>query len=609
MKKPKDTKVSVQSLIHGYLKKSDWQVNQNANISYSFPGLMEYLAEEIIEDYSLDNLIPEKAAQAHRDGDIYIHDLGKHIVPYCAGWDLRKILTEGFTGVDDKSSAGPARHLATALDHASRFILIVCNEWSGAQAFSSIDTFMAPFIYYDNLNYKEIKSSIQGFIYNLGINTRYGGQTPFSNIALDWTCPEDLSDEPVIIAGELQKKTYGQFQREMDLFNKALIEVYMDGDFQSQPFSFPIPTYNITKDFDWESENSDLLFEMAAKYGNPYFQNFINSDLEPGDVRAMCCRLQMDMTQLVKKTGGRWASGASTGSIGVIEVNLPRIGYRAKGDEEKFFKLLEEMLGYCRDILEEKRKTVTTYMEQGLTPYTKRYLGTFDRHFSTIGILGMNEALLNFMNVSIAEEEGIRFAKKVLDHIQSRMVDFQKETGNLYNLEATPAESASYRQAKVDKEKYPDIITAGNGDPYYTNSTQLPVGHTDDVFEALELQDELQSTYTGGTVFHAFLGERLASGEECKALVRKIAENYTLPYFSITPTFSICPKHGYIAGEAKKCPHTNGDDKPCKEEPLIYSRIVGYYRPVKQWNKGKRQEYKERKVFRNGCCTPSKKQL
>lgn len=605
MQKTKDTQIGVQSLVHGYLKQSDWQVKQNANSSYSFPGLIEYLSEEIIKSYSLSELIPKRSAQAHKNGDIYIHNLGKHVVGYCAGWDLRKILTEGFTGVPDKTSAGPARHLQTALDHASRFILIVCNEWSGAQAFSSIDTFMAPFIYYDNLNYKEIKSSIQSFIYNLGINTRYGGQTPFSNITLDWTCPHDLANEPAIIGGKLQKKNYGEFQREMDLFNKALIEIYMEGDHQGQPFSFPIPTYNITKDFDWESENANLLFEMTAKYGNPYFQNFVNSDLDPKDVRAMCCRLQMDMTQLVKKTGGRWASGASTGSIGVVDVNLPRIGYHAKGDEKKFFSILDDLLDLCRDVLEEKRKTITGYMETGLTPYTKRYLGTFDRHFSTIGILGMNEAMLNYMGKSIAETEAIIFSKKVLDHIQKRMVKYQTETGNLYNLEATPAESSSYRQAKIDKKQFPDIITAGNGEPYYTNSSQLPVGLTDDVFEALDLQDVLQSTYTGGTVFHAFLGERLASGEECKQLVKKIASNYKLPYFSITPTFSICPKHGYLAGEAKKCPHTNEEDEPCTEIPLIYSRVVGYYRPVQQWNKGKQQEYKERKEF---CgCSPAKK--
>lgn len=595
------SQVDVQSLAQNYLSKSDWQVNKDANIHYSFPGFMEYLAEEVTKRYAISKLIPPKAAKAHNDGDIYIHDLGKHVVPYCAGWDLRKILTEGFTGVPDKSSAGPAKHLATALDHASRFILIVCNEWSGAQAFSSLDTFMAPFIYYDNLNFKEIKSSIQSFMYNLGINTRYGGQTPFSNITLDWTVPEDLKNEPAIIGGKTQEKPFGDFQREMDLFNKALIEVYMEGDHAGQPFSFPIPTYNITKDFDWHSENADLLFEMTAKYGNPYFQNFINSDLDPKDVRAMCCRLQMDLKQLYKKTGGRWATGSSTGSIGVVDVNIPRIGYLAKGDEQKFLARLDEMLDLCKDVLEDKRKLVSKHMKEGLTPYTKRYLGTFERHFSTIGILGMNEALLNMWNITIAEEKGRKFAKKVLDHIQKRLVAYQEETGNLYNLEAVPAESASYRQAKLDREKYPDIITAGNGEPYYTNSTQLPVDHTDDVFEALDLQDELQSTYTGGTVFHAFLGERLATGEECKELVKKIAENYTLPYFSITPTFSICPVHGYIKGEAKACPHTNGDNKKCSEKPLIYSRIVGYYRPVQQWNNGKKQEYKERKEYCPDC--------
>lgn len=589
--------IAVQSLVENYLKKLDWQVQKDANIHYSFPGYMEHIAEEVTKHYVISSLVPQKAAKAHNEGDIYIHDLGKHIVPYCAGWDLRKLLMEGFTGIPDKCSAGPARHLQTALDHASRFILIVCNEWSGAQAFSSLDTFMAPFIYYDNLNYKEIKSSIQSFIYNLGINTRYGGQIPFSNITLDWTVPNDLKDDPVIIGGTPQKKTYQEFQREMDLFNKALIEVFLEGDAAGQPFSFPMPTYNITKDFDWECPNANLLFEMTAKYGNPYFQNFVSSDLDPSDVRAMCCRLRMDMTQLVKKTGGRWASGASTGSICVVDVNLPRIGYLSKGDEKYFFKRLDDMLDLCRDVLEHKRKLISDNMHNGLLPYTKRYLGTFDRHFSTIGVLGMNEALLNMWNITTADPKGVEFTKKTINHIQDRLVQFQKETGNLYNMEATPNESATYRQAKLDKERFPDIITSGNGEPFYTNSTQLPVDHTDDVFEALDLQDELQSLYTGGTVFHVFLGERLVSAAECRELVQKIVNNYRLPYFSITPTFSVCPSHGYIAGEAQTCPHTNTKGKPCAETPLVYSRIVGYYRPVQQWNKGKKQEYKERKEF------------
>lgn len=584
--------------MNNYLQKLDWQVKQNANVQYSFPGLMEYIAEHIIKTYAINYSLPKPVAKAHNEGDIYIKNMGKQPVGYCTGWDLRQILREGLNGVSDRCSTGPARHLQTAMDHASRFILIVCNEWSGAQAISSLDTFMAPFIEEDRLTYDEVKNCIQSFIYNLSISTRYGGQIPFSNITLDWTVPDDLKNEPAIIGGKPIKHTYGEFQKEMNMFNKALIEIYMKGDHVGQPFTFPIPTYSITDDFDWDGENTDLLFEMTAKYGNPYFQNFVNSDLKPSDVRAMCCRLRMDMTELVKKTGGRWASGASTGSIGVVEVNATRIGYLAKGSEKKFFERLDEVLNLCRDALEIKRKHITEYMNKGLVPYTKRYLGTFDRHFSTVGLLGMNEALLNMWNIDITSDKGIAFAKKVLDHIQKKLVSFQKETGNLYNLEATPAEGSCYMLAQKDKDRYPDIIAAGNGTPYYTNSTQLPVNYTDDIFEALDLQDELQSTYTGGTVFHVLLGERLANGNECKKLVKKIVENYKLPYFSITPTFSICEDHGYLKGEAKKCPHKDNDGKPCKLSPLVYSRIVGYYRPVKQWNKGKMQEYNEREEFK-----------
>lgn len=600
MKDYSKAQLSSASLARSYLTRSDWQVKQDANKPFSFPGFMEYLAEEVTKNFAITSVLSPEAAKAHNDGDIYIHDLGKHIVPYCAGWDIRKLLMVGFTGVPDKCSAGPAKHLQTALDHVSRFILIVCNEWSGAQAFTSVDTFLAPFIFYDKLSYKEIKSSLQSFIYNLGISTRYGGQTPFSNITLDWTIPDDVKTDPVIIGGILQKKVYGDFQKEVDLFNRALIEVFMEGDSTDQPFSFPIPTYNLTKDFNWDSPNADLLFEMTAKYGNPYFQNFINSHLKPGDVRAMCCRLQMDMTQLIKITGGRWASGASTGSIGVVEINLPRIGYLSKGSEVTFFDRLDKLLLISRNILEQKRELITKYMEEGLTPYTKYYLGSFQHHFSTIAIVGMNEALRNMWNLTTADAKGIAFTKTMLDHIQAKMIEFQKETKHLYNLEATPAESSSYKLAKADREKYPGIITAGNGEPYYTNSTQLPVGYTDDVFEALDLQDSIQATYSGGTVFHVFLGEKLASGAECKALVKKIASTYTLPYFSITPTFSICPTHGYIKGEAQRCPHLGKEGKDCTESPLVYSRIVGYYRPVQQWNKGKTQEFKERKEF-SGC--------
>ncbi|MBN1373890.1 ribonucleoside triphosphate reductase [Candidatus Dojkabacteria bacterium] len=589
--------INAKEMVEAYLRQSDWQVNQDANVHYSFPGLMNYLAEEITKKYSLSTLIPAKASKAHISGDIYIHDLGKHVVGYCTGWDTRLILTRGLSGVPDKCTSGPAKHLASALDHLSRFILIVCNEWAGAQAISSVDTYMAPFIRNDKLTYAQVKNCVQRFMYDLSLSTRYGGQIPFSNITLDWTVPEDLKNQQVIIGGKVQKETYKEFQKEMDIFNKALLEVYKDGDFAEQPFPFPIPTYNITRDFNWNTSNSNLLFEMTAKYGMPYFQNFVNSDLKPGDVRAMCCRLQMNMKELTKKTGGLWGYGASTGSIGVVDINLPRIGYISNGDKKKFFKLVDQNMKLAKIILENKRKILDEHMRTGLMPYSKVYLGTFNKHFSTIGLVGMNETLINFGSPDLTTTQGISFALEILNHMKSNLLKYQDETGNLYNLEATPNESAAYSLARKDKLLYKNIVTAGNiKNPYYTNSSQLPVGYTDDIFEALELQETLQTAYTGGTVFHTFLGERVSTAEECKKLVKKIAENYKIPYFSITPTFSICPVHGYIRGEAKECPHKNGSK--CKEIPLIYSRVVGYYRPINQWNNGKRQEYSERKTYK-----------
>ena len=565
--------ISSRHVAEGYLKKLDWQVYQDANVSYSYMGFSNYITEEIIKDYALNCLVPEKGAIAHRDGDIYIHDLGKHIIAYCAGWDIQQILMKGISGVPGKISTRPASHLTTALDHVARYILTVCNEWSGAQAVNSLDTYMAPFIRYDKLEYANVKNYIQGFMFNLNLSARYGGQVPFSNITLDWTIPEDLKNTPVIIGGKPQKEKYGDFQEEMDMFNKGLLEVLRDGDAFGHPFAFPIPTYNLTKDFNWDGENAQLLFEMTAKYGTPYFQNFINSDLNPGDVRAMCCRLQMDMKELKRKTGGLWGNGASTGSIGVVDVNLPAIGYQAKGSREKFFEILRERMDICRDVLESKRETVTQFLEKGLVPYTKEYLGNFNKHFSTIGLVGMNEAIMNLENETIASKKGIEFAVEVLEIMKKRLIKYQNETGHLYNLEATPAESASYYLALKDRKRYPDIKTSGKKDCYYTNSTQLPVGITDDIFEALDLQEKLQSTYTGGTVFHVFLGEKLHSWTECRDLVKKVASSYRIPYFSITPTFSICPEHGYLSGKVPKCNVVDDDGNRCNKPTLTYSRV------------------------------------
>ncbi|HOU75942.1 MAG TPA: ribonucleoside triphosphate reductase [Candidatus Dojkabacteria bacterium] len=590
--------ISSRHVAEGYLKKLDWQVYQDANVSYSYMGFSNYITEEIIKDYALNCLIPEKCAIAHREGDIYIHDLGKHIIAYCAGWDIQQILLKGISGVPGKISTRPASHFTTALDHVSRYILTLCNEWSGAQAVNSLDTYMAPFIRYDKLEYSKVKNYIQGFMFNLNLSARYGGQVPFSNITLDWSVPEDLKNTPVIIGGKTQNETYGEFQEEMDMFNKGLLEVLRDGDAFGHPFAFPIPTYNLTKDFNWEGENAQLLFEMTAKYGTPYFQNFINSDLNPGDVRAMCCRLQMDMKELKRKTGGLWGNGASTGSIGVVDVNLPAIGYQAKGSRKKFLEILGERMDLCRDVLESKRVIVNQFLEKGLIPYTKEYLGNFNKHFSTIGLIGMNEAILNLEGETIASPKGIEFGVEVLEFMKKGLIKYQETTGHLYNLEATPAESASYYLALKDKKRFPGIKTSGNKDCYYTNSTQLPVGVTDDIFEALNLQEKLQSTYTGGTVFHVFLGERLHSWVECKELVKKIASNYRIPYFSITPTFSICPEHGYLSGKVPKCNIINDNGEKCDKPTLTYSRVVGYYSAVQGWHNGKKEEFRERPDYK-----------
>ena len=580
--------MDITQTMDGYLRQKDWRVNENSNIAYSFSGLLMHVGGSVIANYTLHNLYPPEISLAHEHGAFHIHDLSMGIVGYCAGWSLRQLLYEGFNGICGKVESSPARHLDTALGQMINFLGTLQNEWAGAMAFSSFDTYLAPYIRGDNLTYEEVKQRIQQFVFNLNVASRWGGQTPFTNLTLDWVVPEDLAGQQAFIGSTVLDETYGEFQDEMDMINKAFLEVMWEGDMKGRVFTFPIPTYNITEDFDWDTENAGLLFETTAKYGLPYFQNFINSDLCPQDVRAMCCRLQMDLRQLKNKTGGLFGAGESTGSIGVVTLNLARIGYLSK-DEAEFFNRVASLMDLAKKSLEIKRKLISRNMENGLLPYTRRYLGTIDRHFSTIGINGMNEALLNFMGVTIATEEGRKFALSLLDFMRKELTQFQEETGNLYNLEATPAEGTSYRFARIDKHLYPSIITAGTDEPYYMNSTQLPVNFTEDIFEALELQEALQRKYSGGTVFHGFLGERLPSGEACKTLVHKIASTFKIPYFTITPTFSICPDHGYISGEVPVC--------TCGKSTEVYSRVVGYLRPVNNWNRGKREEFKERRPF------------
>ena len=564
---------------------------EGANVMYSFPGLLDRVFEKVSKVYFINHRLPKRVAEAHLDGDVYLHDLGKGMVGYCAGWSLRKLLQEGLNGIPDRLSSRPPKHLDSAIDQMGRFIQIVCNEWSGAQAFSSVDTYLAPFVYYDGLSYTQVKQNIQRFFFMIYTHIRHGGKVPFSNISLDWTDSEDLHNQKVVVGGVFREETYGMFQREVDMINRAILEIFIEGDATEQPFSYPIPTYNLTKDFNWDSPNARLLFELTAKYGTPYFQNFINSDLNPADVRAMCCRLQMNLKDLANKTGGLFGAGESTGSIGVADVNMARIGYLSKGASGKgLLDMIGERMDVCRDYLEDKRSYVQENLEKGLMPYTKRYLGNFKTFFSTIGLVGVNEMMLNYRGTDLTDEETRKMAMRVMKYMRKRITSYQEETGNLYNLEASPAENAAYHLARLDRERYPDIVTQGNGDPYYTNSTQLPVDATDDVFEALEWQEPLQRLYTGGTVFHVFLGEKVADAQTCKKLVRKIAENYKVPYFSITPTFSICDTHGYIPGEVSSCP-------TCQCPTNIYSRIVGYYRPISRWNEGKVAEFKDRTEF------------
>lgn len=591
MKKRDNNHLNINQLVEDYIDIHDWRVSENANIGYSFGGLMLHISGTVNGNYVLNKIYPKKISQAHREGDFHLHDLFMGLNGYCAGWSIRELLLEGFNGIPGQIYSNPPKHLSTVMTQLVNFLGTLQNEWAGAQAFSSFDTYLAPFVAHDKLSYKGVKQLIQQFVFDMNTPSRWGTQTPFTNITLDWTVPEDLAKEPVIIGGKLQKQKYADFEKEMAMINKAFIEIMTEGDAAGQPFTFPIPTYNITRDFDWDSENARLLFEMAAKFGTPYFQNFINSDLRPSDTRSMCCRLRLELKDLTRKTGGLFGFGESTGSVGVVTINLPRISHLSKTKKE-FFQRLAKLMDLACQALEIKRKIVQGNMDRGLLPYTKRYLGNLRRHFSTIGLVGGSEACLNFLKKDIGSQEGKEFMIEVLNFMRNRLTDYQKLTGEIYNLEATPAEGTSYRFGRIDKKKFgKKIITAGTSEaPYYTNSTHLPVGYTDDLFEALEHQDNLQVLYTGGTVLHGFLGEQVSNGDSCKILVKKIAENFRLPYYTITPTFSICSSHGYLKNETKKCPK-------CGKKTLIYSRVVGYLRPVQNWNKGKQQEFLERKEY------------
>jgi len=593
MRNMKSTILDYKDIVDSYVKVEDWRVKENSTVTYSVGGLILSNSGAVTANYWLSEIYDEEIANAHRNGDIHIHDLSM-LTGYCAGWSLKQLIQEGLGGIPGKITSSPAKHLSVLCNQMVNFLGIMQNEWAGAQAFSSFDTYLAPFVKADNLSYGEVKKCIESFIYGVNTPSRWGTQAPFSNITLDWTVPNDLAELPAIVGGKEMDFKYKDCKKEMDMVNKAFIETMIEGDANGRGFQYPIPTYSITSDFDWsDTENNRLLFEMTAKYGTPYFSNYINSDMEPSDVRSMCCRLRLDLRELRKKSGGFFGSGESTGSVGVVTINLPRLAYLSK-DKEEFYERLDHMMDISARSLKIKRGVITKLLDEGLYPYTKRYLGTFDNHFSTIGLIGMNEVGLNakWLGKDLIHEETQEFAKEVLNHMRDRLSDYQEEYGDLYNLEATPAESTTYRLAKHDKKHYPDIITAGHeGDtPYYTNSSHLPVDYTSDIFDALDIQDELQTLYTSGTVFHAFLGEKLPDWKAAASLVRKIAENYKLPYYTISPTYSICKEHGYIAGEHYKCPH-------CGKDAEVYSRITGYYRPVQNWNDGKSQEYKNRKLY------------
>ena len=589
------TVLNYKDLVDNYLKINDWRVKENSTVTYSVGGLILSNSGAITANYWLSEVYDDEVANAHRNADLHLHDLSM-LTGYCAGWSLKQLIQEGLGGVPGKITSSPANHLSTLCNQMVNFLGIMQNEWAGAQAFSSFDTYLAPFVKIDNLTQKEVKQAIQSFVYGVNTPSRWGTQAPFSNITLDWVVPNDLKNLPAIVGGKECDFTYGDCKKEMDMVNKAFIEIMIEGDANGRGFQYPIPTYSITKDFDWsETENNKLLFEMTAKYGTPYFSNYINSDMEPSDVRSMCCRLRLDLRELRKKSGGFFGSGESTGSIGVVTINLPKLAYLS-ADEKEFYERLDKLMDIAARSLKTKRTVITELMEQGLYPYTKRYLGTFDNHFSTIGLVGMNEAALNarWLRADLTDPRAQRFARDVLNHMRERLSDYQEQYGDLYNLEATPAESTTYRFAKHDKELFPDIITANmNGTPYYTNSSHLPVGYTEDIFSALDIQDDLQTLYTSGTVFHAFLGEKLPDWKAAATLVRKIAENYKLPYYTMSPTYSVCRDHGYISGEAFTCPI-------CGKKTEVYSRITGYYRPVQNWNDGKAQEYKDRRLYNIG---------
>ena len=587
------TSLDYKKLVDAYLRALDWRVKENSTVTYSVGGLILSNSGAITANYWLSEVYDAEIANAHRSGDIHIHDLSM-LTGYCAGWSLKQLIQEGLGGVSGKITSGPAKHLSVLCQQMVNFLGIMQNEWAGAQAFSSFDTYLAPFVKVDHLTYPQVRQCIESFIYGVNTPSRWGTQAPFTNITLDWTVPDDLAELPAIVGGKEMDFCYKDCKKEMDMVNKAFIETMIQGDYNGRGFQYPIPTYSITRDFDWsDTENNRLLFEMTAKYGTPYFSNYVNSDMKPSDVRSMCCRLRLDLRELRKKSGGYFGSGESTGSIGVVTINLPRIAYLAS-DKEDFYKRLDHMMDLSARSLKTKRTVITKLLEGGLYPYTKRYLGTFNNHFSTIGLIGMNEAGLNakWLRKDLTHPQTQAFAVEVLNHMRNRLSDYQEQYGDLYNLEATPAESTTYRLAKHDVEKYPDIITANmNGTPYYTNSSHLPVGYTDDIFSALDIQDQLQVLYTSGTVFHAFLGERLTDWKSAAILVRKIAENYKLSYYTLSPTYSVCPNDGYIAGEVWKCPK-------CGAETEVYSRITGYYRPVKNWNAGKTQEFKDRKTYK-----------